>query len=217
MFALAIVFLPLGQWLRIPLEQRFPRFVASDRPVAGIILLGGSERPTLTRDYGTAQIGPHAETLGTFLALARRYPGARLIFTGGSGDPLHQDVNEADVVRLYLQEQGFDPRRVLFESRSRTTFENARLSKPLAGAAIDGTWLLVQSAVAIPRAVGVFRAEGWKVIAVPVSFGAAPEVRWSPQLHLAHAFVGLDETLHEWVGLASYRATGKTEVLFPAP
>ncbi len=211
---LTVVLLPVGDALLIPLEQRFPAPELPPR-LDGIILLGGAQRPLLTRDYHQPAMSGAAETMTTFLALARAHPEARLVFAGGSGDPRHQDVSEADTVRLFLRQQGFDPNRLTYERRSRNTYENAAFAKRLVTPKPGQQWVLVTTAYGMPRAVGVFRAAGWPVIPYPCDYRVGRHLQLLPSLLIGDSLSTLAMALHEWLGLTAYYVTGKTSALFP--
>src|SRR5437868_4980618 len=85
--ALAVlVFVPVGSLMLMPLEERFPMPRLPEQ-VDGIIVLGGAQQPHLSKAHGVAALNARAERLTTFLALARRYPSAKLVASGGWGDP----------------------------------------------------------------------------------------------------------------------------------
>jgi uncharacterized SAM-binding protein YcdF (DUF218 family) len=148
-----------------------------------------------------------------FVALARRYPDAKLVFSAGSASVFPDQPPETDGAKLLFGELGIDPSRVIFEDRSRNTYENAVFSKALATPKPGEIWLLVTSASHMPRSVGVFRAAGWTVVPWPVAYktGGPYTVRFGGH------FLHLDLALHEWIGLAAYRVLGRTNALFPAP
>ena len=79
-------------------------------------------------------------------------------------------------------------------------------------------WLLVTSASHMPRAIAVFRAAGFAVEAYPVNWRTRGW-RDAAQLFgsLAEGLTITDAAVHEWVGLAAYRLTGRTAEFFPAP
>jgi uncharacterized SAM-binding protein YcdF (DUF218 family) len=93
---LAIV--PLGSWLLVPLENRFPRPEVLPEEVDGVIVLGGmaGARVSTVRDQLT--LGNEAERWTALVELAQRYPGARLVFAGASGDPFGESAPEAELV-----------------------------------------------------------------------------------------------------------------------
>lgn len=212
---LAVTLLPLGDALLMPLEQRFPIPAELPRKVNGVILLGGAQQPLLTRDYHQPAMNGASETMTTFLALARSHPEARLVFSGGSGDIRNQGVTEADTVKMFLQQQGFDPGRVTYETKSRNTYENVTFTKRLIRPQPGERWLLVASAYGMPRAVGVFRAAGWPVIPYPCNYHVRRKLHLLPSLHFIDSFTALEMAVHEWIGLTAYYVTGKIDSLFP--
>ena len=209
------IVVPIDRWLLEPLEQRFSTPDPVPQQVDGIILLGGAQRPTLTAYWQQPEFNASAETLTTFLALARRYPQAKLVFSGGSGDIFRQDLSEEQTVRLFLKQQGFDETRVQYENKSRNTYENALFSYRLVEPRQNETWLMITNARTIPRAMGVFRKVGWNVIPMPADHTVVPNGEWQPQFNLALGFAATNEGLHEWLGLVAYYFSGKSNDLFP--
>jgi uncharacterized SAM-binding protein YcdF (DUF218 family) len=210
---LAIAALPMSDWALAPLEHRFPPPRQLPSRVDGIIALGGAIDPELTARYGIPSLNEHAERMTSFVALARRYPSAKLVFSAGSASIFPDHPAETDGARLLFAELGLDTSRVIFEDRSRNTYENAVFSKALAAPAPGETWLLVTSASHMPRSVGIFRAVNWPVVAFPVAYktGGPYEIK------LAGHLLRLDLALHEWIGLVAYRLLERTDALFPAP
>lgn len=208
-----IVLLPVSAWVGAPLENRFPRPIHLPDHVDGIIVLGGAVDPGTTSRRGIPALNSDAERMTEFVRLAKRYPAARLVFSGGSGLLSRQAISEADVARLFFQQQGLDPARVIFESKSRNTYENVAFTKAIVKPAAHQAWLLISSAQDMPRTVGIFRKLEWPVIPIPVAYKSdAPH-----GLYLGDNLHELDRGVHEWLGLLVYRVTGKTDALFPAP
>lgn len=206
--------LPLHEWLMRPLEEYFP---VSKLPahVDGVIVLGGAEEPELMATNGWPELNGSADRLIGFVALARQYPGARLVFTGGAATRRDDwEVSEADVAAAVFARLGLDLGRVTFEKASRNTAENARLSHALIQPKPEENWLLVTSARHMPRAINTFRAAGWPVIPYPVDFrsGRIGEFSFSPLQRLA----GVNLAAREWGGLLWYRIRGWTSELLPA-
>ncbi len=211
---IAAATLPLSFWLATPLEQRFPLPTLPDK-VDGIIVLGGAVDLEETGNPVMPSVNEAGERLLGFLALARRYPEARLIYTGGSGSVREQERREADLVKPLFDSLGLDGPRVLYERDSRTTWENAVDSRKLANPQAGQTWLLVTSAWHMPRAVGCFRKVGWQVLPYPVDYlGRAPTWLGMDAIKQLHA-VGLAEK--EWIGLTAYWLMGRSDALFPGP
>lgn len=210
--------LPLGPTLVGPLENRFPQFVTGAAPVDGIIVLGGSTIPKLTELRGQISVNGGVERLIAFADLARTYPNAKLVFTGGSGSLNPGALSEADVAEEVLAKFGGDMTRIQFEREARNTFESGRNAKALGIPDSSENWLLVTSAMHMPRAMGVFRKAGWPVTAYPVDYGTGGSGGgFGLRFNLASNGISIQRGIREWVGLAAYKALGRTDDLFPAP
>jgi uncharacterized SAM-binding protein YcdF (DUF218 family) len=219
---LAIALLPIGQWLLIPLENRFPPVEEVPERIDGMVVLGGSLDAEVSMSRRQAALREAAERLTGAIELARARPNARLIFSGGIGR-LTGEASEAVAVEQFWRAQGVPSARVTFERESRNTYENAGLSKRVADPQVGERWLLVTSAAHMPRAVGVFRAIGWPVIAYPVDFRTTGRLElrelvdgWL-QLDFSERLIELDQAARSWIGLVTYRLMGRTDALLPAP
>ena len=206
---------PLDAFLLRPLEDRFPQ---PDPPthVDGIIVLGGGIDEFVSADRGRPTLTTAGERMTELAVLARRYPDARVVYTGGSGALDAADLTEAAPAGALAAALGVDPSRLTLENRSRNTWENAVFSQRLAAPKPEETWLLVTSASHMPRSVGIFRRVGWAVVPWPVGYRAMhADLRWLTGL--PDRLVNVDWAAHEFVGLVSYRLMGRTSALFPEP
>jgi uncharacterized SAM-binding protein YcdF (DUF218 family) len=212
-----IGFLPLGKALSIPLENRFPRWDPAGRPPTGIIVLGGAISAYKLATRGEVGINEAAERIIAVPALAKQYPAARIIYSGGDPGLFVRHGSEADVVTDLFESLGVPASRLTLEDRSRNTEENAIYSKALAQPKPGERWLLVTSALHMPRAIGAFRQAGFDVEAYPVDYQTNG---WRDLLGIVAISGGLGSTdiaVHEWIGLIAYRVTGKTSELLPGP
>ena len=211
---LAISVMPVGQWLLLPLENRFPAAAEPPAEVDGIVALGGGIDLAISERRGVATFRDAAERFITLVELARRYPNARVVFSGGRGWLADASLSEADVVREFLRRHGLDERRVVLEDRARNTYENAKLAKSLAAPAAGERWLLVTSAFHMPRAVGAFRQVGWPVIPYPVDYRTSGAIDLLAVPDAASRWAELDEAIRSWLGLAAYWLTGRIAMPF---
>lgn len=212
---LALLVLPVHQWAMLPLENRFPRPSAPEH-VDGIIVLGGAIESFISAERGVPTLNAEANRMTEFVALARRYPAAQLVFSGGVGSIVDGSKPEADIARDFFESQGIPLDRLIVEGRSRTTYENAVDSKALAGPKPTDTWLLVTSANHMPRAVGSFRSVGWNVVPWPTSYQTRQALLPAMTKPFAVRMADLDVALHEWIGLVAYWLQGRSSALFPA-
>ena len=110
-----------------------------------------------------------------------------------------------------------DPARVLFEDKSRNTFENANFTFDIIKPKMEENWVLITSAFHMPRSVGTFRKAGWRVIPYPVDFVTAGDIVFRPSLNFRGGIFAFSRALHECLGLLFYWLTDRSESLFPAP
>jgi uncharacterized SAM-binding protein YcdF (DUF218 family) len=209
---------PLGNALMLPLEDRFPPWDASRGAPAGIIVLGGAVGPELSAARNTPDLNESAERITATAALARQYPQARIVYSGGNARLVLTGGIEADYAIDLLESLGVARARVVAEGKSRNTIENAEFSKQLVQPRPGERWLLVTSAYHMPRAIGVFRRAGFPVEAYPVDWRTRGPI--DLVLPFESVTAGLrrtDTAVHEWIGLVAYRLTGRTAELFPAP
>jgi uncharacterized SAM-binding protein YcdF (DUF218 family) len=155
-----------------PLESRYQRAsISSLDSFTGVIALSGD-------DKRFAEAG----------RLARLYPRLKILLSEDT------DITGA----LTKLGGGLDPSRVILETKSTSTYENAIFCAALVKPQAQDRWLLVTDAVHMPRAIASFQAAGFHVEAWPMHDSAASE------LSLAASAV------HEWVGLVAYRLLGRT-------
>ncbi len=200
-----------------PLEDRFPRPTLSVAPT-GVIVLGGAMDEAVTKQRGAPALNDAAERLTEPVALLRRFPQAQLVFSGGSGRFSPADLTESDVAKKLWLSLGAPEDRMRFENRSRDTWENAVFTKELVQPKPGERWLLVTSAMHMPRSVGIFRKIGFDVIPYPVDYqtGGVPADFYGFRKP-ADALRVLESASHEWIGLAAYWLSGKSAAFFPGP
>jgi len=208
--------LPVGEWLISPLENRFAANSALPARVDGIIVLGGFLNPVKSNAWNQAELESAADRLTSFQYLARLYPDAQLIFTGGSGSVTNQEFKEADSVQFLLEQLGMGDRAIIFESESRNTFENAVNSKRLVSPAVDSNWILVTSAFHMPRSVAIFCEQDWPVYPYPVDHYSERGNLLRVQFDFANNLSTLRTAVREWTGLVAYRITGRTSQFLPS-
>lgn len=214
---LATATLPLAQWLAAPLENRFPTVTSLPERVDGIVVLGGAVDPVLSEARGQVALDEAAERITAAAVLARRYPQARIVLSGGEANLIPTGLNEADATRKLLIDLGVAPDRLVLESASRNTWENAAFSYRAAQPRPDETWLLVTSAMHMPRAVGCFRHAGWSIVPYPVNYITPPTVKFALGFDFPGGLSLLNPVVKEWDGLIAYYLLGRTDAFFPAP
>jgi uncharacterized SAM-binding protein YcdF (DUF218 family) len=210
-------FTNLGGILLSPLEDRFPAPAAAPAHVDGIVVLGGFLDGYVDAKRGGYELDAAADRIVETLRLAMRYPDARVIVSGGTGDLIVNSEGDATGAERFFAAFGLSGSHFEYDTRSRNTWQNALYSRELARPGPNQTWLLVTSAWHMPRAVGCFRRAGFAVVPWPVDYRTGPREGFAIS---GDALGGMSLTtlaLKEWIGLAAYDVTGRSSALFPAP
>lgn len=208
-------FTSLGFLLIQPLESRFARPAEMPERVDTIIVLGGSTLARVSTARGLAELNEAGDRLVEAAILARRYPEARVAFSGGVG-LLEPGEAEAVTAERLLLALGVAPERLVLEGESRNTDENADLTAALLGED-RGTVLLITSAFHMPRSMGLFRRVGIEAVPWPTDYRSSGAEGFG--LDLANPVHNLNTTsiaIKEWIGLFAYRWTGRIDTIFPA-
>ena len=221
--ALAFLVLTLATWTSLgsmmlsPLEDRYPKpqFPAE---VAGIIVLGGGFEGAINLARGGYELNSGGDRFVETAILARRYPAARVVVTGGTGALLLAGEGDADTAPRLLSALGVEPQRLVLENRSRNTYENAVFTREMVSPKPGETWLLVTSAFHMPRSKALFDKAGFATLPWPVDYRTSGEEGIG--LFTDNAADALQNTtlaIREWIGLVAYWLTGKIDSPFPGP
>ncbi|MEF2550212.1 YdcF family protein [Aurantimonas sp. A2-1-M11] len=216
--ALAVCSLtPAGLMMMAVLEDRFPRPELPDR-VDGIIVLGGAFDTRVARTRGLTELNDAADRVTAGMELARRYPQAKLLFSGGVAALLEEDIPETEAAEVLYIGLGLEQDRLLLDGRARDTFENAVFAKELAEPVAGEVWLLVTSASHMPRAVGCFRVADFPVLPYPVDYRTpSGPALYRPSSTTIRNLEKVHFAIREYLGLVAYRLSGRTDALFPSP
>jgi uncharacterized SAM-binding protein YcdF (DUF218 family) len=206
---------PLSQSGLMFLENRFPVPVFDDRPLDGIIVLGGhTGSGVISMQRNQPQQSGAAERFTMGIKLHRQFPDVPLVFSGFSGRLVHRGWGEDEIIQRLLSDLGIFDDRILFEAESRNTYENAVKSRELVLPQPGARWVLITSALHMPRAVGAFEAAGWRgLIPYPVDYKTGTD--FDTVYNLKGGIGSARTLLHEAAGLLVYRLTGRSASLLP--
>lgn len=210
----------LGAAMLRPLENRFSQPEATEvSSPKGIIVLGGVLDNEISTERRQAEFTDGVERLWAAAALSKRFPEAKVIFSGGSAGIVDYGFKpEAEFARGILGDLGVADDRMLIEPRARNTLENARFTLDLVQPQPGDRWILVTSAFHMPRAVGTFRAAGWSgLVPWPVDYRASDGGDLLERKAASDGLRLTDLATKEWIGLIAYRFAGYTDSLLPAP
>ena len=210
---IAIGVFPVGNLLLNPLERAYSAPPTVTQP-AGILVLGGAEEQAPDYAGKVAMVNDAGDRLIAAMQLSRQYPDAIVLYSGGKLALTPVAEGTFEVGPDILRKLGLSEARMIIEGRSRTTAENAALSRAMAPDT-EGPWILVTSAFHMPRALGTFCAAGWRnLVPYPTDYRGG-KVREQIGWNLGENLTDLNIGVKEWVGLLAYQITGRTETSFP--
>ena len=208
---IALGILPIGYNLQVLFEHESPQIhidSIKEGDIGGIIILGGCMDAKLTDTYNMPTINGSCERIIEGVKLHNAFPTLPIIYTGGSGSISNQKYKGAVAAKHLMADMGIDTQEIIFEQQSRNTYENMTLSKALAPNHTQKPWLLVTSALHMPRASRVFCEGGWPIIPYPVDFNTGNNL----ELKLANPsynYYYLDRVIKETLGIIAYGVTNK--------
>lgn len=202
---------PLSYLLMLSLEQQYAKFpLETIEPPDGIIVLGGMIDTAISDARHEITLNNGAERLTELARIAYRFPNTKILITGGIGAMIYRGQDEATSAQQFLTDIGIAKDRILIETQSRNTWQNAVYSKQIVQPKNGERWLLITSAFHMPRSVGVFRQAGFNVIPWPVDFRTrGNQDAWRIPSQPSKAWQYIDIAAKEWIGYGAYALTGR--------
>jgi uncharacterized SAM-binding protein YcdF (DUF218 family) len=199
-------FTPVSVWAMRPIENTYPR-APLPQQVDGILILGGGSDGEIYTSRGAPNADLGLARLVAGYGVARQHPEARVVFTGGPF-PVEDPRSEARAAREILLGLGLQPSRLTIEARSLNTWENFVLSRALVKPKPGDTWVVVTSALHMPRTMAIASKANWPMIPWPADYMTANSSHYEMRDFTANLRRS-DMAFHEAVGLLVYRLSGK--------
>jgi uncharacterized SAM-binding protein YcdF (DUF218 family) len=138
----------------------------------------------------------------------------KIIIPAGNGYMVKNNFREADFIKQRFVELGIPPEDIFTDAASRNTLENAINTKKIMDSAhIAGPFLLISSAMHLPRAQKLFNKNGMTVKLYPCDYASKNLANNFPEDYLLPSGFALhlwDNFIKELVGTLAYKITGKT-------
>ncbi len=138
-----------------------------------------------------------------------------LILSGGNSEIFDKRFFGANNAKNFLGRFQLDTSKVISEILSRNTIENAIYTKKILDSLnITDSILLITSATHMPRSMACYKKLGIKFIPYPVQQLANEERNYSLDSYIipsSNAMSQIQTLLHEWVGMLSYKISGKID------
>ena len=200
---------PLSNFLLNKLEDFIKPSKYPVQQLKGIVLLGGSFNSGLqSKERNEVSLNSSAERLTKVLEIYNKNPKILILFTGFSNEFKPQGWNESDMAKKFFLEQGVRSENLIFENKSRNTFENIIYSKDIIKNS-KGTWGLVTSASHMPRSYFGFKRQGLVLEPISVDYRTGTSSIFWLNFDIKKGLENWNTILHEVVGISYYKITGK--------
>lgn len=207
--------LPITDYLYQNLENRLKAPLVMPNNVDGILVLGGALDWQTSESRQQLNTNKHAERLIAAASLAKKYPNAKLVFTGIYKENIANDFNTVANDKSLFAGDEYANREIIYLGNSRSTYEDIleaiKTQQPKQGQ----RWILVTSAAHMARAYLTAKNQGWTLTPYPVDYQSPKELKSKPSLNIIKRLSGLDEVFREWGALIVYKKLGRTSQLFP--
>ncbi len=205
---------PVGYNMLVFLETRYERPSVMPTKVDGIIVLGGGINAEMSHMTDMLVANADVTRVSEFVGLGKKYPTAKMVYSGGSGRIFHQDKGESAIAAQFLQLSAIDEGRIIYERKSRNTHENVKNSKEIVKPQEGEVWMMVTSMFHTPRSVGIFDKQGWEVVPYPSSPKTTGQYTVMPSFDVNLNFKLLSIAVREYIGCIVYYFSGKSTFLF---
>ena len=200
---------PLSNFLLNKLEDFIKPSKYPVQQLKGIVVLGGSFNSGLqSKERNEVLLNSSAERLTKALEIYNKNPKILILFTGFSGALKPQGWSESDMAKKFFLEQGVRVDNLIFENKSRNTFENIIYSKDIIKNN-KGTWGLITSASHMPRSYFGFKRQGLILEPIIVDFKTGTSPIFWISFNIGSGLSNWSTLLHEVVGISYYKITGK--------
>jgi uncharacterized SAM-binding protein YcdF (DUF218 family) len=179
--------------------------IKSQKFTYGVLLTGMTN--TLKEPKDRVYFNQNADRLLQAIMLHQQGIIDTLYISGGGATALRKDLQEARVLFSYLESIQFPMEKIIIEDQSRNTVESARFATDFIGS--QEQILLITSASHMPRAMGCFEKEGFKVQSYPTVYHTNDEIL-SPSMFLPsqEALMKWHILFKEWMGYSVYWLVG---------
>ena len=200
---------PFSNFLLNKLEDFIKPSKYPVQQLKGIVVLGGSFNSGLqSKERNEVLLNSSAERLTKVLEIYNKNPNILILFSGFSGELKPQGWSESDMAKKFFLEQGVRSENLIFENKSRNTFENISYSKDIIKN-YKGTWGLITSASHMPRSYFGFKKQGLILEPISVDYRTGTSSIFWINFDIKKGLENWNIILHEVVGISYYKITGK--------
>ena len=211
-----IVFFPTGTYLLWKLENTYPKQEIANIDIDGVLILGAGIDEFMTYEYKQMILNDRIERITESAKIIKKFPNAKIIYSGGNGTFSKPKLKSDEVANIFYKQLGVNTDRIIFENKSRNTYENFIFSKKFIDAD-EGKWLLITSAYHMKRAMSVAKKLNLNLIPYPVDFTLQKDFKWKFWYHKINFLYNMNNfqlASHEYIGLIVYYLTKKSKITY---
>ena len=200
---------PLSNFLLNKIEDFIKPSKYPVQQLKGVVVLGGSFNSGLqSKERNEVLLNSSAERLTKVLEIYNKNPKILILFSGFSGELKPQGWSESDMAKKFFLDQGVRSENLMFENKSRNTFENISYSKDIIKN-YKGTWGLITSASHMPRSYFGFKKQGLILEPISVDYRTGTSPIFWMNFDIKKGLENWNIILHEVAGVSYYKITGK--------
>ena len=177
--------------------------------LTGVIVLGGSFGQELeSKERNEILLNNSAERLIKALEIYKKNPRILILFSGYSNKLKLNGWNESEMAKKFFLDHGVSLQNLIFENKSRNTFENIIYSKDIIKN-YKGAWGLITSASHMPRSYFGFKKQGLILEPISVDYRTGTSSIFWINFDIKKGLENWYIILREVVGISYYKVTGK--------
>jgi uncharacterized SAM-binding protein YcdF (DUF218 family) len=204
LFTNAFIFDEVSRWWEYPAKKRtYPQLTYG-------VILGGMTM--YDEENERVQYNRSVDRILQAIDMYKKGYFKYFLITGGFSSLIYKDVNEADNLKLLLNNAGIPDSLILMERKARNTYENAVFSKEILqqnGMGLSSGYLIT-SATHLPRSIKIFEKEGFDLIPYSTDRYAGKRKFTFDHLIIPNAYTlqNWDVLMHELIGYQVYKWKG---------
>ena len=202
-------YIPLSNFLLNKIEDYIQPSKYPVQQLKGVIVMGGSlNSGLLSKERNETSINGGAERLTKALEIYKKNPKILILFSGFSNQLYPEGWNEFQSAKKFFFDQGVKIDNLIFEEKSKNTFENVSFSKEFI-LQNKGVWGLITTASHMPRSFFSFKKQGIILEPIIVDYQTGTSKMFWINFDISKGVSNWNTIFHEIIGLAYYKVTNR--------
>ena len=202
-------YIPFSNFLLNKIEDYIQPSKYPVQQLTGIIVMGGSlNSGLLSKERNETSINGGAERLIKALEIYKKNPKILILFSGFSNQLYPEGWSESQSAKKFFFDQGVKIDNLIFEEKSKNTFENVIFSKEFV-IKNKGAWGLITTASHMPRSFFLFKKQGIILEPIVVDFQTGTSKMFWINFDISKGVSNWNTIFHEIIGLVYYKVTNR--------